>query len=165
MALAAILLCVNFTSCSKDDGPIEEENEEVDFTGYTSTNLKISGKTFWIDEDYCDARIYDWGDDERDFDFLFQGRTEDMDWVRISLTEILPIEGLSNKNIANYIYLYGFIEEEEDQYLYYDYSRGKISAKIENGTLKVNFENVVYEVASETKDTRTLNGSISYNFK
>ena len=24
MALVAILLCVNFTSCSKDDGPTEE---------------------------------------------------------------------------------------------------------------------------------------------
>ena len=170
MALFAILMCVNFASCSSsDDDPTEEkEDEKVDFTGYTSTDLKINGKTFWLDDDYCGVDISDYGDDGQYIHFLLEGKTVEMDLVSISLTESLPLNDFKNinKNITSYITLNCIIKE--NQQFIYDYVKGKISAKVVNGTLKVNFDNAVFEDAawmnSEIEDKRTFNGEISYRF-
>ena len=45
IALFAVLISVNYTACSSgDDDPTEEkEDEKVDFSGYTSSDLKING--------------------------------------------------------------------------------------------------------------------------
>ena len=71
-----------------------------------------------------------------------------------------------NKNITSYITLNCIIKE--NQQFIYDYVKGKISAKVVNGTLKVNFDNAVFEDAawmnSEIEDKRTFNGEISYRF-
>ena len=171
IALFAVLMCVNFASCSSsDDDPTEEpeEDEKVDFTGYTSTKLKINGKTFWLDDDYSGVDISDYGDDEQYIHFLLEGKTEEMDLVSISLTEGLPLNGLKNtyKNITTYITLNCIIKE--NQQFIYDYVKGKVSAKVVNGTLKVNFENAVFEDAtwmnSEIEDKRTFHGEASYSF-
>lgn len=168
MALFAVLMCVNFTSCSSDDDYIEEKEEEIDFTEYTPTKLKINGKTFWFDDKFCGVDISDWGDDNQYIHFLLEGKTENMNLVSISLAESLPLSDLknTNKNITSYITLNCIIKE--DQQFIYDYVKGKISAKVVNGTLKVNFDNAVFEDAawmnSEIEDKLTFHGEISYRF-
>ena len=168
MVLFAILMCVNFAACSSEDDLIEENEEEFDFTGYTSTKLKINGKTFWLDDKFCGVDISDWGDDEQYIHFLLEGKTEDMDLVSISLSESLPLSDFKNtyKNITSYITLNCIIKE--NQQFIYDHVKGKITAKVVNGTLKVNFDNAVFEDAawmnSEIEDKRTFHGEISYRF-
>lgn len=168
LALFAILLCLSACSSGGDDPVEEDENEKVDFTGYTSTKLKINGKTFWLNDKYCGVDISDWGDDGQYFHFLLEGKTEDMDLITISLTESLPLSDFknTNKNITTYITLNCIIKD--NQQFFYDYVKGKISAKVVNGTLKVNFESAIFEgvtwISPIVEDKRNFHGEISYRF-
>ena len=93
----------NVASCSNDDDTFaeEEESENVDFTNYISTNLKVNGKTFWYEPNWSGVHISDWGDNDRGIHFSFEGKTEDTDnesIIKISLNESLSMADCVNNN-------------------------------------------------------------------
>ena len=163
IALMAVLMCVSFASCDKDDDSFEnpKDESEVDFTNHTPTDLKINGETFWYRYDYNCFTEHDWGEGDKYIGFLFSGKTSNMAWAEFGLHEsVISRDFLnSNENIAQYVSFYGGVKGEE--YLRYKYSYGRISIRIDNGVLKLNFNNVVFK-NDEIGDTRTINGTISY---
>ncbi|MBQ2298319.1 MAG: hypothetical protein II278_02945 [Bacteroidaceae bacterium] len=163
MAMLAVLLCVSFASCDKDDDSFEnpKDESEVDFTNHTPTDLKINGETFWYRYDYNCFTEHDWGGGDKYIGFLFSGKTSNMVWARFGLheSEISRDFLNSNENIAQYVYFMGGVKDGD--YLRYKYSYGRISIRIDNGVFKLNFNNVVFK-NDEIGDTRTINGTISY---
>jgi len=133
----------NIASCGDDDTFIEkEESENVDFTNYVSTNLRVNGKIFWYQPDWSGAYISDWGDDDRYISFSFDGKTEETDdesIIKISLNESLSMADFvnNNANIATYISFGTSIGRSA-----YEYLNGKATIREGNGMIMLNFNNV-----------------------
>ena len=168
MALFAILMCVNFTSCSKEDEKLEDEvvdeDYKVDLSGLTITDLKIDGKTYWRDEKVGGVYFIDWAD-EPYIDIAFSGKTEEIEYAELYLTEpgcLSQQEFLNtNKDIAKYFYLQISEFSSDYNWVYYEYWNGRASIRENNGVVIVNFNNVLFKNAA-TGNTKTLNGYISY---
>ena len=155
----------NVASCSNDDDTFaeEEESENVDFTNYISTNLKVNGKTFWYEPNWSGVHISDWGDNDRGIYFSFEGKTEDTDnesIIKISLNESLSMADCvnNNKNIATYLFFNTCIGLSA-----YEYSHGKATIRETNGIITLSFD-VMFK-NSENGDIKIINGYINYNIK
>lgn len=154
MALFAVLMCVNLASCSSDDEP---DNEEVDFTGHTSTEVKINGKTFWYLTKSSGVNYFEW---DNSFNFIFEGKTSEM-WAEFYM-EPLPQSNInSNKNIANYIRFTGNPNLGNGVSGRYNYTNGRISIREENGIFKIQFNNAVFQ-NYDLHDERTIDGVLSF---
>ncbi len=149
-------------ACRDDDTVVEkEESEDVDFTNYVSTNLRVNGKIFWYQPDWSGAYISDWGDNDRYISFSFDGKTEETDdesIIKISLNESLSMADFvnNNANIATYIFFGTSIGRSA-----YEYLNGKATIREGNGMIMLNFNNVKFK-NSENNDIQALNGHIIY---
>lgn len=166
MALLAILMSVNFTACSEEDGKYSEEipegnnDKKTDFTGYTATDLKINKMTFWLNDDYSGVSVSDWGDGQY-IHFNFEGKTEETDesdYITITLNESLSVQDFANnnKNIVTYIQF-----RTSPRYPLYDYLSGRASLREANGIITLNFNNATFK-NNENGDIQTLNGYITF---
>ena len=157
MALFAVLMCVNFASCSSSDD--EPETDDMDFTVYTSTNLKINGLTFWYSTEYSGVNFYEYNNS---FGFVFQdGKLSNGAYAGISLEELPQSTINSNKNIATDIRFQACPNPDGGLVSDYKYTSGRISVREENGIFKINFNNAVFQ-NYEINDKQTLNGDISF---
>lgn len=156
----------NVASCSNEDDTFaeKEESENVDFTNYISTNLRVNGKTFWYEPNWSGVSIsyYDWGDNERGIHFSFDGKTEETDdgsLIRISLDEFLSMTDFvnTNKNIATYLFF-----DTGISFSAYKYLSGKATIREANGIITLSFNGVTFK-NNKNGDIQTLGGYINYN--
>lgn len=167
LAMMAALMGVALASCSKDDkadDTAEGEDNKVDMSGLVITDLKIDNKEFYRRDDVGGV-ILNGSDEDAYVDFLFQGKTEDLEGVEFSTNEygcLLQKEYLNtNKNIAGHLHLDIADISSGYNWVRYDYWNGRASIREDYGVVIVNFNNVIFKNA-ETKATKTLNGYVSY---
>ena len=167
IVVATILMAAVLTSCSKDNKTEDEvvnEDSKVDLSGLVITDLKIDKNTFWRREDVGGVIMNGW-DEDAYIHFLFQGKTEVLEWVELGVSDygsLLQKEFLStNKNIAEYLYLNVADISSNYNWIRYNYWNGRASIREDNGVVIINFNNVTFR-NEETKARKTLNGYISY---